>query len=497
MARTQYRIHTESRWMSQTGNAILAILNKLNSGKQINITSLEVYNNSRAGNMVTVNTQSAVTSPLRLCRVTNISGGDALTAANLDSAAGAWPATVHLLRNAGTSATDFTSGTTIATLGWRKGSMPNWQCHTNQGALGTRSAQGFGTIWSPQNNSSLERVAVAAGESLALYCDVPNANIPVFVEVVLARSGSPTRNYAVSFFANIVSEVVAPFAIVNDIGSGETIYLHQLTVSETGSYDTPYLQVVPVGMVEANALVDPVVKVVPIPTDTAYPALATSIAEVYADVPILPWNVPVEYIAQSSAGSPKGFNYLQTKDFIGPEYMCFFPEAIPFKSSGAGTTVPTSWAGQSMRRNSIKGWQAPISLREGEGMAIVGGAETATGTNAVSMSGWLTLEFGITFTVEDTTLIAITVVDVAQLSIVGARVEVKTISSGAELMNTTTDANGYASATVNYTGTSINVVVHVRKSSPGDTRYINESTLQTITNTGLNLRITLRSDPAA
>jgi hypothetical protein len=81
--------------------------------------------------------------------------------------------------------------------------------------------------------------------------------------------------------------------------------------------------------------------------------------------------------------------------------------------------------------------------------------------------------------------------------IIGARVEVKKVSDGSELMNTTTDANGLASATVGYTGSAIGVIVHVRKNSPGDTRYINESTLQTITNLGLTLTVTMRQDTAA
>ena len=100
-----------------------------------------------------------------------------------------------------------------------------------------------------------------------------------------------------------------------------------VSVEEMGTYDSPYFQLVPVGGLNADSAQDaqallPIGKM-----DTAYPD-PTAFIKAYADVQIFPFGQPESAFAEGSAGSPKGFNYLKTKDFIGTVYRTNFPEGV-------------------------------------------------------------------------------------------------------------------------------------------------------------------------
>jgi hypothetical protein len=60
-------------------------------------------------------------------------------------------------------------------------------------------------------------------------------------------------------------------------------------------------------------------------------------------------------------------------------------------------------------------------------------------------------------------------------------------------MNMLTDSNGMARTTVNYTGDK-SLLIHVRKSTPPETRYLPVTTYGVLTANGFTTTITLYKD---
>lgn len=110
-----------------------------------------------------------------------------------------------------------------------------------------------------------------------------------------------------------------------------------------------------------------------------------------------------------------------------------------------------------------------------------GTSNPATATNTVVTIGSVT--------------ISIKVIDSSGTVIQGAQVSMYLQSDNSEVMLSDTNASGIASTT--YTGaTPANVYYRVRKASPGDTKYVNDSAVGTIeSGTGLSATRTLRVDP--
>lgn len=89
--------------------------------------------------------------------------------------------------------------------------------------------------------------------------------------------------------------------------------------------------------------------------------------------------------------------------------------------------------------------------------------------------------------------VTITVVDGSNNPIQNAQTTVRLASDNSSILNTDTNASGVASTS--YAGsTPASVLVKIRKSSPGDTRYINYSTTATITTSGLSLTAVMTED---
>lgn len=84
----------------------------------------------------------------------------------------------------------------------------------------------------------------------------------------------------------------------------------------------------------------------------------------------------------------------------------------------------------------------------------------------------------------------ITILDSAGDPVQNAQVGVFKVSDGTQLINEDSDVDGEVSDSVPYT-TDFDVVIRVRKSSAGDTRYVNNSAPGTVRNTGLSATITL------
>lgn len=399
--RHQYRYYGMAAWQAQSGNAVVALVNTLGSGKKILVHSVEINNLTRGA-------AATVLMPLALCRIGSaLTSGESLPLGKLDSTA-SLPSGIALLRNAPCAATEIL--TRIVSPKQGGSANPTLQAKIGPtGRVGKRphDALAYHSNWL---DSTHEPITLRPGESLAL---MPNntalsvASQLMLADVVFAVVGSPTRTYAWSGPIWVHTEGVSPLALVNN-SAADVVRVKELRVHECGTLDSPYFRVVPIGGVAPTALADPRAQLPVIKLDTDSPDLTSAVAQLVADAPLLPYGVPEAYLADSSAGAPKGANYLHTKDFVGPMYMGLFPEYTGY-GAAPGVASERQLAGFGQRADQVKGFRDPIVIREGEAMGLVSSAELATGTSAVGLSGWSLFEIGLTFSVEPTIIPAITV----------------------------------------------------------------------------------------
>jgi hypothetical protein len=90
--------------------------------------------------------------------------------------------------------------------------------------------------------------------------------------------------------------------------------------------------------------------------------------------------------------------------------------------------------------------------------------------------------------------ITITVQNTSNQVLQNVAVGVYKTSDGSQLIDTTTDVNGQASTLFYYT-VNTPIVVKVRRSSTGGTRYLPFSTTGVVTSTGFSLTVTIQTDP--
>lgn len=426
MPSQQYRIYGQTQWQAASGNALLALVNTPGSGKKISVHSLELYNNSLFGSAVAQDTQAAFVAHSYLSRVTALKGGGTLTPIPLDGT-NTCPASVVVRTEAGyaygtVSVGHGTLADTFMLCGIAKNLvaannvLSAWR---NFGGVsrgsGPRGASGC--AWHSSSGSVVQDIQVKAGEAVALVCDSGTAaNLPLYVDAMISVAGSGTSAgthcYQYSAFTNVIPQAGCILGIQVLNGATETVSIKSLRVSEVGTYDTPYFQVVPVGAVEASAYTDATKAVTPVMTDTSHGTLAGTIARVFTNVPFVPFAVPAAYIAEGSGGSPKGFSYIATKDFLGPQYAVYFGEQVAARRGNATGSPSTLGFQNSSKLSRFKGPKAPIVVREGEGIAITSGAETAVVTVPVGVAGWNSYDFGMTLVVENATTPALTLTDV-------------------------------------------------------------------------------------
>lgn len=385
MARQQYRLSGEFEWVSNSGNALVVIANPAGSGKKLTLGSFEITNLSSTTGTTAA---AAAATVLTLARAT-VAEGDLVASAPLDNNAGAWPSTVRVTRRAIVSAPTRISRVTMLK-----------QMVNSAAWLAMRRPYGVGRIArAARATGGVEGYVVRAGESIALYAETLNNSVPVRVTAIYTRSGSPARTFTSVFFTSVRAADEALFAIDNTSGSGETITLRSISVEEVGTFDSPYFQLVPVGSIEAVDLDDPLKDVTTAlrAMDSAY-AAPSSFVKVLRDVVVYPFGMPENAFADSSAGSPKGFSYLKTKDFLGPVFRTLFPEQVARTSTGSN-----DYAGHHIahRAQDVFARRAGITIREGEAIALVSAAETAAGaTAAVGVSGWSSFHVAAQITVE-------------------------------------------------------------------------------------------------
>jgi hypothetical protein len=471
VARHQYRMTGDLDWQSNSGNALCVLFNPQGSGKKVTIRSFEATNLTAVALGVNGSIATQVPLALTLARVATAAGGDLRTMRPMDSAAGEWPSTVAV-----TTGAAVTTPTTVrqimvsrqtnsASLSWLARNTPTPQGRSGRG-LFNRPRRGPAPL--------VEGLVVRAGESVALIVAATPATIstmPLRVTATLHRAGSPGRTYTTAFYARTGPTNTALFAVANAAGSGETITVLDVAVEEVGTYDSPYFQVVPVGSIEAGALSDPT-RVIPlVKMDTASPDPGAYV-KALQDVPILPFGLPENAIADASTGSPKGMNYLKTKDFLGPVYRTLFPEAEGTNNHAqpSATQVMDGFGHHGHVAADLMFRRAGITLREGEGIALVSGAETAVLSQAVGVSGWSSWQFGAQIDVESRFAPTLTISGLRA----GTEVRVFRTSDDAELAGTESSGTTF---TYDYewdgADTNVYIVVHALGYLP--IRYTNQA----------------------
>jgi hypothetical protein len=473
MARYQYRYNGIAAWQGESGNAIIALLNKLGSGKKILVHSLEINNCTRM--------TTATLVSLSLHRTSETDGGEILPLAKLDSNA-SLPSGISLRRNisAGTSSARFIRAISPKQYG---SAAPTLMCKAGQ--LGRINKKSKDSI-SFHNNfgSDTEPITLRPGETLSL---IPNdtalgsmGSQLLLADITFVVSGSPKRTYMWSGPIWVVSQTTSPLALINNSASN-LVYIKEFRVHETGTLDSPYFRFVPVGGISPTALSNPQAQLSVIKLDSNSPDLSSSIAQLVADAPLLPYGVPEVYLSDSSAGTPKGTNYLHTKDFIGPMWIGYFPEFTAYGNPGAASDKQLS--GLSNKLSSIKGIRDPIVIREGEAVALVSSAELATGTSAVGTSGWSLFEIGLIFSVEPTQIPKIEATGL----VVGSRWYIERVSDNVQIAQGVT-SDGTMSYTYTADDTPLNLRFRARKSSSAPFYKTYEATFQ-LTNTGISIPV--------
>lgn len=358
-----------------------------------------------------------------------------------------------------------------------------------------------GLIWGGTSSTDLQRIKLRQGEKIALVPYPIHTSLPLVVELTLTVEGTPNRTYQFETFTNLLTENEAVFSIDNNSGSGQVVRIDKVKVMEMGTFDTPYFQLVPLGPIDPFSINDSDKKMTATAMDSNSPSLSSSVCEIFTNAPVLPQDpIPQSYIAEGSTGVPKGYNYLNTKDFIGPVYMNVFLEGAPIGGNnlylGNWTALTSGFMSRSMRYADIKAKSAPLTIREGEQIGLVSGAETATGATAVPQSGWHSFYFAVDFSVEDATTITVTVLNSSGTPVENARVYIEKATDNSSILNSLTDAQGKVTTTYNFPGTDVSARIRVRKSS-GTPKYVPYETLGTITNLGMEATCVISVDNIA
>lgn len=309
-----------------------------------------------------------------------VSGGVPVTPTKLDSDAADWPSSVNLLVQ--------TSYTSLETGAIRR-IEPLKQMNSFNAFIDFSKQSHFrlGKLFVAPRDTSVEEIVVRAGESIVLVSEPMGYNVPLRVSATLIREGTPNRSYAINTLVAGYGFGAGIFAVENQSGSGEVIRITGLSVEEVGGLTTPYFQLVPVGAINADSVTDPTRVADILKMDTANPSPSSWI-KAYKDVPVFPFGMPENAFADASAGSPKGFSYLKTKDFVGPVFRAFFPEIAQRGTFSTG--LPENFASSTSQRGAdLLTRFAGIVIRPGETVGLVSAAETAAGaTAAVDLSGW-------------------------------------------------------------------------------------------------------------
>jgi hypothetical protein len=382
---SHYRVYGQLHWASQSGNALLTLTNPSTGTKLLKIKSFEV----RPKLLNVTTTQETVFEIRRLTSTPPLSDYDQVVLTPMDTDI-VLSTSVRCMKNTGPVAGD-TIGRVLVMKAFDNALALNHLAKQN--VVGQfRGLEAF----RGNKPSALERITVLNGEAVALVPTFVDRGLPLRVEATIIWNGS-TLNAL--YFVHANSTELSVFTIYN--GTALDLTIARLSVSEVGDLTTPFFQLVP-ALPKAGRDTDEYHEATVLKYDTDADAFEGVFA---ADVACDPSSgIPSVYLSDASAGSPKGVNYLHTKDFLGPAYAVYFPE----HSVGREGVAPST-----LRRTFTKAGSqlidhiAPVSLRPGDSVALVTSAELATGTTAVALSGFAPFEFGCD--VEQTDLVTPTI----------------------------------------------------------------------------------------
>jgi len=383
MAKRQYRWFSQGLWQSQSGNAILALLNPLGSDKKVTVNRVEVFNNKHYGTFPTVDVVVDSTT-----RTDGDLGGERVNVVSMDTSA-SLPSGITLRRNTSI----IFSNTSFLRLYTLRLTTTSAFYSSAYGPSKTRMRKNGRSGWHFESwaMDNMDPITINPGEFLAITNLNTGANqesIPLEVQL---RFNVNNHTFATVFPCFVGFNGTAAFVLLNQ--STSIVYIKRLFLREVGTADTPYFQLVPVGAIDPNSIDDQWRRAYGQPLDSQYGGYQSGDPYFVLDAPMLPYLVPHQYLADGSAGSPKGVNYLHTKDFWGPTYGVFFPEFATIHSTTAchGLCWPLAY------RYFLN---LSLVLREGEGLAMVSSAETAVIASAIGTSGWQPYEFCVTYSVE-------------------------------------------------------------------------------------------------
>jgi len=376
MVKRQYRWTGMAKWQSQSGNAVIAIQNSSSSTRRVIINSFEVDTSSIGS--------SAGFSVLLMGRSSSVGDGTPISLVAMDTQA-TLPTGVFVKVDCAC-----TLSSTLKRIVWYKG--------FNQAgnALPQRWGGSFLSRHINRNRvaSDVENIILRPGEDFAIVESGGTCSQLFRISGTIVVQGTPKRNFR--FSKEVSCLLNSTLIAIENSSDSSVIEIVNLNIEEIGTTDTPYLQLVPIGGVDPNSVNDVSDPIVPLRMDNDLGGLDYEV-KIVMDAPLLPYGVPVSYISESSTATPKGYNYLHTKDYVGPSYFNLFAEY-----NRAGATVDTASDGRllgiSNKFTNLVSRFAPIILNPGEAIGIVSAAETAVVTSAIGCAGWCLINLGFTIT---------------------------------------------------------------------------------------------------
>lgn len=370
-----YRVSTLGRAAALSGNATLAILNKAASGRRVLIKNIEIYPITR--------TNSARLRQLRFGRASTVRNGRTVVAKKYDTAAAAADLTIGVN---GSSAvlSEVHRAVDVTNRDGPSFALGSYVKNGNPGRVGGSLLMRQGNWRSRQ--AAREKFILSPSESAALVMQYNEEQAFGYITVDF-RNITTGEQYCVNEWTYALTDSDAIFTVTNTHGSHDyeiTGFDFQVMGVVTA---TPYYQLVPFASIDTDHIADTKLDAIAeiLKLDTTDPSPSTYMQMLY-DCSLSPLGVPPGYLSEGSTGSPKGFNYIQTKDFLGPLYASFFPERATHRFGLVPDGFMNLWQNRIKRKN--RGEDSSIVLRPGEGIALVGAAETAVVASAVEVNGW-------------------------------------------------------------------------------------------------------------
>lgn len=166
-----------------------------------------------------------------------------------------------------------------------------------------------------------------------------------------------------------------------------------------------------------------------------------------------------------------------------------------FTSSGTGHAIEVGGSAGTitLSGNTFTGYATGNGSTGNEAIFV----NIASGTVTINIAGGGSTPSvrtaGATVIVNNSVSLTITAVDENNAIIVGATVAIYKESDLTELMSEVTNGSGVATESYNYSADTP-IIIRIRKSTPGSTRYVPVNTTGTITTNGFSLTVTLIQD---